>query len=316
VKVSRALVRKINSEQTFYFASKFQGKSAMLKTLSSIILTAALSLPAQAADPGIVISTGKSGGGYHTIGENLKTVLAEQEQTAEVLTSVGSLENLNRLNDPDSPVNVGLTQADALQYFLIQNPDFADKYMVLGGIGNECVFIVTATDSDIEDDGDLQKKRDNLIAIQDPNSGVAVTWEYMTALEPKFKNTAPAFVDTLEALLQIKSGGDTSKIKAAMLVQKPKARSPAMEVVLENNEDFRFISVTDWDLNDKLPDGSAVYTFEDVTIAEKKWGFDTTVDTICTRGLMLAATDKLTKDQRNRLAKVMLLAPGRVVPED
>ena len=84
----------------------------MFKTLSSIILTAALSLPVQAADPGIVISTGKSGGGYNTIGENLKAVLAEQEQTAEVLTSVGSLENLNRLNDPDSPVNVALTQAE------------------------------------------------------------------------------------------------------------------------------------------------------------------------------------------------------------
>ena len=33
----------------------------------------------QAADPPITISTGKSGGGYNTIGERLKSVLAEQE---------------------------------------------------------------------------------------------------------------------------------------------------------------------------------------------------------------------------------------------
>ena len=44
---------------------------------------------AQAADPPIVISTGKSGGGYNTIGERLKTVLAEQDQLAQVLTSAG-----------------------------------------------------------------------------------------------------------------------------------------------------------------------------------------------------------------------------------
>ena len=46
---------------------------------------------AQAADPPIVISTGKSGGGYNTIGERLKNVLAEQDQPAQVLTSAGSI---------------------------------------------------------------------------------------------------------------------------------------------------------------------------------------------------------------------------------
>ncbi|MEZ5582176.1 MAG: hypothetical protein R3F37_04760 [Candidatus Competibacteraceae bacterium] len=104
--------------------------------------------------------------------------------------------------------------------------------------------------------------------MQSPNSGVAVTYEYMTQLEPKFKNTAPAFVDTMEALLQIKAGGQ-NKIKAAMLVQRPSAKSPAMQVVLDNPEEFHFVPVKDWDLNDKLPDGRAVYTFENVTVEEK-----------------------------------------------
>ena len=268
---------------------------------------------AQAADPLIVVSTGKSGGGYNTIGERLKSVLAEQEQPAQVLTSVGSLENLNRLDDPKSPVNVGLTQADALKYYLKDHPAFADQFINLGEIGKECVFIVTGKDSDIQDDSDLQQGKGRLIAVQSPNSGVAVTWEYMTVLEPKFQNTAPAFVDGAEALLQIKSSGKASKIQAVMVVQRPMAKSTEIQVVLENPKDFRLVSVKDWDLNDKLPDGSAVYTFEKVTLAEKKWGFDTTVDTICTRGLMLANKTKLTTDQRTRLAKVMLLATSRVV---
>jgi TRAP-type uncharacterized transport system substrate-binding protein len=267
----------------------------------------------QAADPSITISTGKSGGGYNTIGERLKGVLSEQELPAQVLTSAGSLENLNRLADPQSPVNVGLTQADALKYYLKDHPGFADQFISLGEIGKECVFIVTGKDSEIRSDSDLQQNKGRLIAVQSPNSGVAVTWEYMTMLEPAFKNTAPAFVDGAEALLQIKSGGKSSKIQAAMVVQKPTAKSTEMQVVLENPKDFRLVPVKDWDLNDKLPDGSAVYTFENVIVAEKKWGFDTAVDTICTRGLMLANKTKLTADQRTRLAKVMLLAASRVV---
>lgn len=271
---------------------------------------------AQAADPPIVISTGKSGGGYNTIGERLKNVLAEQDQPAQVLTSAGSIENLTRLDDPQTPVSVGLTQADALKYYLKDHPGFADQFINLGEIGKECVFIVTGKDSDIRSDSDLQQKGKNrLLAVQSPKSGVAVTWEYMTLLEPAFKNTAPAFVDGAEALLQIKSGGKASQIQAAMVVQKPMAKSTEMQVVLDNPKDFRLVPVKDWDLNDKLPDGSAVYTFENVTVAEKKWGFDTAVDTICTRGLMLANKNKLTADQRTRLSKVMLLAASRVVGE-
>ena len=291
----------------------------MLKLLfPSFVLAINLLLSAvtQAADPAITVSTGKSGGGYAAIGERLKTVLAEQDMKVDLLNSAGSIDNLNRLNDPQSPVNVGLTQADALKYFLKNNPGFADKFLILGEIGKECVFIITGAGSGIKEDSELQKKRGYLIAVPDPNSGVAVTWEYMAVLEPSFKNTAVAFVDTLEALLQIKSGGEASKIKAAMLVQKPKARSPGMQVVLENPKDFRFVSVTDWDLNDKLPDGSAVYSFEKVTVEERKWGFDNSVDTICTRGLLLAAKDKLTSDRRSRLAKVMLLSASRVVGEE
>ncbi|MCC6135027.1 MAG: hypothetical protein LM550_08695 [Candidatus Contendobacter sp.] len=282
-----------------------------------LILIAGLGITglAQATDPPIVISTGKSGGGYNTIGERLKTVLAEQDMAVQVLTSAGSVENLNRLEDPKSPVSVGLTQADALQAYLKDHPGFADQFISLGDIGKECVFIVTGKNSDIRDDSDLQQSKGHLIAVQSPNSGVAVTWEHMTRLEPAFKNTAPAFVDGAEALLQIKNGGKSSKIQAVMVVQKPMAKSTEMQVVLQNPKDFRLIPIKDWDLNDKLPDGSAVYTFEDVTVAEKSWGFDTKVDTICTRGLILANKTKLTVDQRTRLSKVMLLATSRVVGE-
>jgi len=286
-------------------------KKILLAFLATLVL--GIGIVARAAEPALVISTGKSGGGYSAIGERLKTVMTEQGVAVQVLPSVGSLENLERLDDPASPVNLGLTQADALKYYLGQHPKFADKLFMLGEIGDECVFIATGKDSGIASDADLQKKQGNLIAIRDPNSGTAVTYLYMIQLEPQFKNTAVAFVDTMEALLALKAGGSQNKIKAVMFVQRPEARSPEMQVILDDPKDFRFISVTDWDLNDKLPDGSAVYTFEKVTVQEKKWGFDTKVETICTRGLLIGNKEKLGADLRDRLAKVMLLSASRVL---
>lgn len=287
-----------------------------MKIPAPIVLGVLLSLGASTQAADLTITTGRAGGGYNTIGERLKTVMAEQNVSVEVLTSAGSIENLSRLSDPQNPAGVGLTQADALKYYLKEHPEFADKLMMLGEIGKECVFIITGKDSGIDSDSDLQEKTGNLIAVQSPNSGVAVTYEYMTQLEPKFKNTPPAFIDPLEALLQIKTGGKDNKVKAAMLVQRPSARSPEIQAVLSDSGRFRLVPVKDWDLNDKLPDGSAVYTFENVTLEKKRWGFDTAVDTICTRGLMVAAKDKLNPDLRARLAKVMLLAGSRVIVED
>ncbi|MDX1656647.1 MAG: TAXI family TRAP transporter solute-binding subunit [Candidatus Competibacteraceae bacterium] len=276
--------------------------------LSSLL---ALTLMGSAWGADFTISTGKEGGGYYGIGQRLAEVMAEQDTEAQVITSVGSVENLNRLNDPDSPVNVTLTQADALKDYLNQNPDFESRLLMLGNMGQECVFIVAGQNSGIEDDGDLQREdNDFRISVQSPDSGVAVTWQYMTSLEEGFKNTQPAFVDTLEALLEIKSGG--GRIKAAMMVQRPDAKSPAMQVVLDNPDVYRFVEVNDWDLNDKLPDGSAVYTFETVTVQEKSWGFDTKVDTICTHALLVTNREKLSADLRSRLARVVLLAEERL----
>jgi TRAP-type uncharacterized transport system substrate-binding protein len=288
-------------------------KSLSLTLLATLLLTGTTAL----ADPSVLtVSTGKLGGGYHAVGERLKAVMAEQSVKTEVLNSAGSVENLTRLNDPASPANVGLSQADALKYFLGQQPKFAEKLLILGDIGKECVFIATGKDSGIGSDSDLQENKGNLLAISDPNSGTAITYQYMSQLEPKFKNTQVAFVDTLEALLRLKTGGKDNKVKAVMFVQRPDVKSPAMQAVLESAKDFRFVTVSDWDLNDKLPDGSAVYSFDKVTIQERQWGFDTKVDTICTRGLLLANKDKLSADLRERLSRVILLSGKRVLGEE
>ena len=73
-----------------------------------------------------------------------------------------------RLDDAKSPVNVGLTQADALKYYLKDHPEFASKFINLGEIGKECVFIVTGKDSDLRSDSDLQQTLGQAIPADAP----------------------------------------------------------------------------------------------------------------------------------------------------
>ena len=271
-----------------------------------------------AASSEVVISTGKRGGSYYGIGLRLQTELRlDHEREVFVATSEGSLENLARLDDPQSKVNVALTQADALKRYLGDHPEFAEEYLVLADLGRECVFIVAAREGPIESAADLKKAGGHQISVDAPTSGAAVTWENMTRLEPSFGNTSPVFVDFMEAMLQIKAGGEFSPLKAAMFVQRPRQRSPAAVLAYEHPGDYRFVRIESTDVSgDLLPDGSAVYTFERVTLGGKSRKQPIEVETLCTRGLMLAAKSKLSADLRGLLAKVMLEESGDIVGAD
>ncbi len=57
-----------------------------------------------------VISTGYKTGAYHLFGEQYRQLLAKEKITVELRTSTGSVDNLKRLLDPDSGVDVALIQ--------------------------------------------------------------------------------------------------------------------------------------------------------------------------------------------------------------
>jgi len=249
---------------------------------------------------GFVISTGREGGGYFQVGHRLKQVLSAQGGVAHVRPSEGSLENLRRLSDPDSEVNVGFTQADALRYYLASHPEFAKKLVTVDDWGKECVFIVARRDSGIETDRDIQKRNPIRIAILSPESGVAVTFSYMAMLEPTFKNTDVVYRDTMEVLTRLAEG--EGEVDAVMLVQHPKARPPEMRMVLDNFDSFRFVQVDDRDLRDRLPDGSQVYTHEEIT-PKPMSGIG--VRTICTKRLVVAAKEKLSPEQSSSLSQTV-----------
>jgi len=295
-------------------------RNRLLGVIALLFTAIILQVPgaAWAQEPDAVMITGREGGNYYYIGQRLKSAMLLKHNTLiEVLTSRGSLENLRSLHDLFSPVGIALTQADALNRYLHDHPEFAEEFIVLGDAGKECVFVITRHDSGITTADNLKEATGGEISVDDTESGASVTFEYMAELEPRFRAITPVSVDVMEALLQMKVAGEHTKLRAAMIVQRPKARSAPIKTFLENPDAYRLVPITEADVgNAKLPDGSVVYTFERVTVGGISDRHPLEVDTLCTRGLMLASKKKLSKALRSQFSAVMLKSSDKIIGSD
>lgn len=265
-----------------------------------------LAAPAPATE--LVISTGREGGSYYQLGRRIgDKLLVDDGLQSELRVSAGSLENLQQLDDPNSPVNLVFTQADALNHYLQSNPEFATEFVVLGDVGNECAILVARRGGPIERASDLKLEGKRRISVNQADSGSAVTYRYMTELEPGFGNTAAVFVDTMEALVQLKVGGPFASVDAVLFVQRPRRFSKPVQAVLENPEDYQLLAIAPGDLpNAKLPDGSDVYSFERVGVGAERRKLKQELDTFCMRGLLLGSEWKLGDDLRRKISELML----------
>ena len=125
------------------------------RTQRALLLALLLSAPAYPGND-IVMSSGLEGGGYWGAATRLQGVARELGLGVEVLESRGSVHNLQQLDDPASPVNLTLSQSDALQYYIGAHPGLGQQIEILEHIGQECVFFVAGRDSGIENLADLQ----------------------------------------------------------------------------------------------------------------------------------------------------------------
>ena len=90
-----------------------------------------------------------------------------------------------------------------------------------------------------------------------------------------------------------------------------------MQAVLDDPEAYRFVPLTERDIpNARLPDGSVVYEFRQVTAGGKQRRNPVRVKTLCMRGLMLGAKEKLGPELRALVSKTMLEFGKRIVGED
>jgi hypothetical protein len=263
----------------------------------------------------VVISTGREGGSYYAIGSRLKGVMMSRHRTmVEVVPSRGSLENLIHLDDPASNVSLALTQADALAAYVMKKPEFKDRFIVIGDLGNECAILVTGSQDSLETVQDLKNSKGTEISVDTAHSGAALTLSQMAALQPGFATLAPVNVDVLQTLLQIKTASPHSKLRALLLMQRPSAVPESVRIILDNPDSYRIVPIREPDVgNVELPDGSPVYTFEKVALGGRERPESIEVETLCTRGLLLASESKLGRDARSALSRMMLQSGDEVI---
>ena len=248
----------------------------------------------------VVLSSGVEGGGYWSAGMRLQSV-AEKELKLAVdnIPSSGSMENLEKLLDEDSPVNLAFAQADAVQHYLNQHEDEIQKLELLENIGQECVFIVTGIDSKIRTDEDMEAADDFQVAIASESSGVAVTFEYLISQLPDMADSEVVYTDTV-AVMEDLNASD-APVDAVMVVHRPREHSEEVDHALANADRFRFVELSDERLTQELWNGRKVYR----TMKLGMPGTATPVKTICVQGLLLANKRKLSIDQRNQLGDLV-----------
>jgi TRAP-type uncharacterized transport system substrate-binding protein len=248
----------------------------------------------------VVLSSGVEGGGYWSAGMRLQSV-AEKELnlTVENLPSNGSTENLEKLLDDDSLVNLAFAQSDAVQHYLNQHEGEISKLELLENIGQECVFIVTGIDSEFRTDADMEAADDFQIAIASQSSGVAVTFDYLMSQLPEMADSEVVYTDTV-AIMEDLNASD-APVDAVMVVHRPREHSAEVDHALANADRFRFMELSDDRLTQELWNGRRVYR----TMKLGMPGTATPVQTICVQGLLLANKRKLTVEQRNQLSDLV-----------
>lgn len=271
------------------------------KTLLAFIvgLGSTFSLAGEASESGIVLSSGVEGGGYWNAGERLLSVAEDMDIAVENLPSTGSLENLDKLLDDESPVNLAFAQADAAQHYLNGHKSASIKLEMLENIGQECVFIVTDINSELRTIEDIEEAQNLSLGIPSATSGVAVTFDYMASQIPEMSNIKLSYGD-LDAAME-KLGTPEATVDAIMLVHRPKEHSPQVSEVLAHAERYQFVQLSDRRLTEKLWNGQKIYRTMKLALP----GMLEPLETICVRGLLLANRQKLTIGQRNRLSDLV-----------
>jgi TRAP-type uncharacterized transport system substrate-binding protein len=262
---------------------------------------------AQEQEPALVFSTGAQGGGYWTAAERFRTVAAELGLSVEVIESTGSKENIEKLMDPESPVSLAFAQADAVQHYLDSKPDAGKYAEILENIGEECVFILTDNDSDLESLDDLADEAEDVtVFIGSETSGTAATFEMMTRLLPDLKDAKVRYGDTMPVIEGLLTSSESSD--AVMVVHRPRAHSPEIDAAVANPDQIQFVEMEDEDLQATLSNGDKVYR----SMRLKLPGAKKPVSTVCVKGYLLVSKAKLHVEQLKKLTDLVSFSWMRV----
>lgn len=137
-------------------------------SLAPVVLVSAIAIAVafhfvQPAPPStITITTGPEGSIFRSVAEKYKVILARNGIKLEILPSEGSLDNLKRLTDPNSRVDIGFVQGG------VATPSDIDNVVSLGSVFYEPLAIVYRSPRPLHRLSELKGKR---IAIGPQGSG-------------------------------------------------------------------------------------------------------------------------------------------------
>lgn len=223
-----------------------------------------------------IISTGKKSGSYYPMGIKISKLVGG----LMVEKSKGSTMNLEKVAKGEAAF--GIVQKDDFAHFLKTNPEAPIE--LIGDLKQECLYVVGSSSGKVDSDSDIQSKGIK-VAIGKKGSGTQATWRYMKQLESGFGKATGVPKGGLRALAGITSG----LYDVALFMQTPSTNNKLVKTVLQN-KDLKFIPVTDWDLNDKLPSGKPVYKHEKIDLKSNFFN-DTELKTICTTASVIANTN-------------------------
>lgn len=255
-------------------------KSFLIATLS------AFSISAQAVD--VNISTGGEDGGYWRVGSYIKGSiddLAQEEDfemTSKVISSGGSVENLERFNEGDADIIV--TQEDAMNLVKPSRPfGFTESH-------TETIFWIFNKENGYEDLEDIEKNEDVAMVLVE-GSGATVTMNSFVQSDSGYEvNLKNAIIvgDSYEAAMTVANGRYGSKKVAGMLYVG--AYVPT-KIYKHFGNKLMVGSATDGDFNDaENAFGEPLYQHCEVTskiatgLKTSGWGDP---DTLCVKALVV-----------------------------
>jgi hypothetical protein len=150
------------------------------------------------------------------------------------------------------------------------------------------------------------------VAVGDTLSGAAVTYEYLTHLDPRFRNTPAKNISIIEAMLDLKTSARRLNVVAAMVVQRPLVISAPVEIAMDNRDLYRFVPIRAEDVQGAAAAESR-YSFETIDVGFGR-DYKVSLETICTQGLILGAKGKFSDPMLTKIAQSILESRRYIMP--
>jgi TRAP-type uncharacterized transport system substrate-binding protein len=181
----------------------------------------------------IVMTTGADNGLYYRFGQQLAKELAKEKITLEVLPSAGSLENIERLNQSDSKVQVGILQGGVGQ--VSESPNIS----ALASVFDEQVWIFYRKSAFKEPLTKITQLENKSLSIGLPGSGTRdLGFKLLELNKININSDKPAIILKEFTASQSLKALSANELDAVMLVSAPQApilleylRSPQLAIM-------------------------------------------------------------------------------------